>query len=112
MCETRDLGVKWPHWHTSIFEGEARVDMRYVCPKDVKKMLLQRARTVHWKKWAAKHEIEELKEGVWLEPVLALLRKKTKRDWTENHRNVARNLFVEGGWVQQRLFVIGWSNEN
>ena len=20
MCETRDLGIKWPHWHTLIFE--------------------------------------------------------------------------------------------
>ena len=38
MCETRDLGIKWP---TLIFEGQVRVDMRYVCPKDVKKMLLQ-----------------------------------------------------------------------
>ena len=37
--------------------------MRYVCPKDVKKMLLQQARTVCWKKWAAKHECEELKGG-------------------------------------------------
>ena len=26
------------------FEGEARTDMRYVCPIDVKKMLLQQAR--------------------------------------------------------------------
>ena len=67
MCETRDLGIKRLHWHTLIFEGEVRVDMRYVCPKDVKKMLLQRARTVHWKKWAAIHEYEELKEGIWLE---------------------------------------------
>ena len=29
MCETRDLGTKWPHWNTLMFEGEARVDMRY-----------------------------------------------------------------------------------
>ena len=42
--------------------------MRYVCPKDVKKMLLQQARTAHWKKLGAKHEYEELKEGIWLEP--------------------------------------------
>ena len=55
--------------------------MRYVCPKDVKDMLSQRARTVYWKKWAAKRKNEELKEGVWLEPALALLRKKTKRDY-------------------------------
>ena len=90
MCETRDSGIKWPQWHTLIFEGEIRVDMRYVCPKDVKNMLLQRAWTVHWKKWVAKHEIEELKEGSWLEPALALLRRRRKEEWTEKHRNVAR----------------------
>ena len=101
----------WPHWHTLILEGEVRVD-RFVCPKDVKKMLLQRARTVYWKKWAAKHDYEELKEGIWLEPALALLRKRTKGDWTEKHRNVARKLVLEGGWVQQRLFDTGWSDKS
>ena len=60
MCETRDLGIKWPHWHTLIFKGDRKIDMRYVCPKDVKKMLLQQATTVFWKKWAAKREYEEL----------------------------------------------------
>ena len=54
MCETRDLGIKWSHWHTLIFEGAVRIYMRYVCPKDVKKMLVQHARSVFWKKWAAK----------------------------------------------------------
>ena len=63
MCETRDLGIKWPHWHTIIFSNDTKIDMRFVCPKDVKKMLVQRARSVYWKKWAAKHENEELKEG-------------------------------------------------
>ena len=58
MCETRDLGVKWPHWHTLIFEGQGRIDMRYVCPTCVKKMLLRKAGTVYWKKWAAKHVFE------------------------------------------------------
>ena len=78
MFETRDLGIKWPHRHTLIFEGEVRFVMRHVCPTDVEKMLLHRARTVYWKKWPAKHEYEELKEGIWLEPALALLQKKTK----------------------------------
>ena len=27
MCETRDLGIKWPPWHTLILEGEVRIDM-------------------------------------------------------------------------------------
>ena len=75
-------------------------------------MQLQQARTVYWKKWAAKHDYEELKEGIWVEPALALLRKKTKEEWTEKHRKVARKLVLEGGWVQKRLFDIGWSDES
>ena len=55
VCETCDLGVKWPHRQSLIFEGEVRIDMRHVCPKGVKALLLQRVRTVFWKKWAAKH---------------------------------------------------------
>ena len=78
MCETR------PHWHALIFEGDRSIDMRYVCPRDVKHMLLQQARKVYWKNWAAKHEHEDLKEDIWLEPALALLRKKTNEEWTEN----------------------------
>ena len=73
-------------------------------------MLVQRARSVYWKKWAAKHEYEELKEGEWLEPALALLRKKVREDWTEKHRNVARKIFLEGGWRQKRLFDTVWSD--
>ena len=63
MCETRDLGMKWPQWHTLIFSNDTKIDMRcvYVCPKDVQKMLVQRARSVYWKNWAAKHEYEESK---------------------------------------------------
>ena len=25
MCETRHLGIKWPHWHTLVFGDETRV---------------------------------------------------------------------------------------
>ena len=62
MCETRDLGIKWPQWHALGFEGQVAVDMRYVCPKDVKKMLMKQAGSAFWRKWVAKHEYEELKE--------------------------------------------------
>ena len=61
---------------------------------------------------AAKHEYEELKVGTWLEPAVARLRKKMKEEWNEEHRNVARKVFLEGGWVQKRLFDIGWSDES
>ena len=111
MCETFDFGIKWPQWRTLIFEVEVKIDMRYVCPIGVRKMLMQWARSVCWKKWAAKHEYEDLKEDIWLELALALLRKKTNEEWTEKHRNVVRKFFLEGGWVQKRLFDIGWSDE-
>ena len=78
MCGTRDLGIKWPCWHTLVFSDEIKIDMRYVCPKDVKKMLAQRARSVYWKKWAARHDQEELKEGAWIEPALALAKERER----------------------------------
>ena len=78
--------------------------------KDVKKMLVQRARSVYWKKWVAKHEYVELKEGAWLEPGQALVRKKENGDWTEKHRNVDRKIFLEGGWTLKRLIDMGWSD--
>ena len=57
---------------------------------------------MYWKKWAAKHEPEELKEGARIEPALALLRKKSTRVWTETHLNVARKSL--GRRLQKRLF--------
>ena len=100
MCETRDLGIKWPYWHTLIFGNDTKIYMRFVCPKDVKKMLVQTARSVYWKKkWAAKHEYEDVKQGTWLEPGPALLRKKVRENLnrTEKHRNVTSKIFLEGG---------------
>ena len=41
MRETRHLGIEWPQQHTLIFEGQVSVDMRHVCPKDVKKVALE-----------------------------------------------------------------------
>ena len=33
-----------------------------------------------------------------------------KENWTEKHRNVARKIFLEGDWTQERHFDIGWSH--
>ena len=55
------------------------VDKRVVCPRDVKKVLLKQARMIQWRRWAAKHECEELKERVRLEPVPSHAAKKDQR---------------------------------
>ena len=93
--DVRDL-----RWHTLIVEGQERVDMRYVCPEDAKKMLLGQAKSTYLRRWTAKHE--DGSSQLWLEPALALLRKKER---TEQHRNVARKLVLEGGWVQSAKHV-------
>ena len=92
MC----VGAKW--------EGQIQVDMRFVCPKEVKEMFMKQARSTSWKRCASKHEYEELKESIWLEPVQALLRKKRKDEWTDKHRHVARKLVLDHcpGWNEVR----------
>ena len=33
MCETRDLGMRWPQWHTLKCSDEMTIDMRHCVPK-------------------------------------------------------------------------------
>ena len=98
----RKRGTKGAQRHTLIFERQVREDRRYVRPTDVKKMLLKQARSTYRKKWASKHEHEELKEGIWLEPALALLRRRTKEEWTDKHSNVATKLVCAECWNKKR----------
>ena len=105
MCETGDLGIMCAQRHTLLFEVQVAVDMRVVLPagrgEDV-----EQARMCIGEKWEAKHECE-LKEGVWLKPIQAILRRRTNELWTDKHRNVMRKLAVEGGWVQKRTYDFG-----
>ena len=53
-------------------DGQETVDMRAVCEGDASE---NQATTVYRRKWAAKQECEELKGGVWLDPVQALMKR-------------------------------------
>ena len=48
--------------------------MSLVCPQDVKKMLNRQAKDVAVKRRATKHGYQELKDGVWVEPLNALMK--------------------------------------
>ena len=39
-----------------------------------------------------------------------MLRRKINDSWTDKHRQGTRKEVVEGGWVQKRLYDIGWSD--
>ena len=104
MCETSGVGTKWPQRHTLIL-GKASTSGQEMClPKGRKEDASETGQVSLLEEVAAKHEYEELKEGVGLRADLALLR-KTKEGWTEKHRNVARMLILEGGRVLGRMKV-------
>ena len=110
MCETRDLGIKWPHGHALIFEGEVRIDMRNVGPKRCEENAS--AAGQDWKKWAAENEYEELKVGC-LGGTLALLRKKTKEDWTEKSIETwLEHWYWKVAGCSKDCSTLGWSDKN
>ena len=57
------------------------------------------ARKVYWKEWAAKHEHEKLKDGVWVEHIQALFRNHAVGTWTGKHLNRAIKIVIEEGWT-------------
>ena len=107
---TSNLGITWPQWRTLIFEGQERVDMRYACPQKFEEDVAGTSK-INLPGEVCSETRERGIEGGTLAPALALLRKKTKEGWTVLHRNTARKLVLEEGWVQKRLFDIGWPKE-
>ena len=84
-------------------------------PAGDENLFLKQARTVYWKKWAAKHQCEELKEGVWPEPLQAsdtskndqrserrMGAEKMIRHWSVGRRNW-RGCIKEEGTAKHRL---------
>ena len=65
---------------------------------------------MYWKKWAAKHAHEELKEDAWLEPAPALLRKKVGKIGSKIIAMwLGRSFWKEVGRKKDH-FETGWSD--
>ena len=94
-----------------LFEEGVIVDMKVVCPQDVKKMLKGPAKEVDGKRWATKHECEEFqKRRCGKEPLKALLARTINPKWTTKHAIDAKKPIVEEGSTQKRLCDIGSSD--
>ena len=92
MCETRDLGIKWPYWHTLMFSQEIQIDMRFVCPKNVKKS------AGAWGPFNLLEEVdskvrEQRVERESMNGTRAISLAKVRENGTEKHRNVFRKIF-------------------
>ena len=85
MCETRDLGIKWPH----------------------------QARSVYWKKWAAKHEYEKKqKRGFGFYLFLPCCERRRTKSGLINVETLPHKINSGREWVQKKLFDIGWSDKS
>ena len=87
------------------------IGMEDTCLKDVEMTLMRHAKEVHWQTWAKKHDIEEPKEGVWLEPVKAMLKRKVSHRWTARHAAQARSWVISGAWTQQEAVRHDWDGQ-
>ena len=56
----------------------------------------------HGKNWAVEHNLDELNEDVWFEPVQTFIENQCTAIWTNNHADVAR-FWVANGVVTQRM---------
>ena len=104
LCETRDLGIKCPEWHTLMFEGQQAVDMRVSCPQNVEKA----SETNHdglFEEMGGKTRARgaERRSVAGADPSFAAK--------TDKHPNSTRKLVVEGRWVHKRLYDTRWSHE-
>ena len=62
------------------------------------------AKEVSWHMLAKKHEIRDFEEGIWFEPIKALLKRKLNRIWTTRHAAQARSCVINGAWTHKRLY--------
>ena len=98
----KDL-VVFPSWQV-LRKGDGRMlCLKDTCPENIKQTWITLAKDVCWQKRAKKHEDGELKEGVWFEPMSALLKGKQICSWTARHAASARSWVISGAWTPKML---------
>ena len=71
FCERKDHEIIVSGWQVSGMCGGESISVEDTCTEDIKKTLMRHAKDVYWRKWSTKHEVEELKKGVWFKPFKA-----------------------------------------
>ena len=110
VCETRDLGIGFPSWHALPFEEGEIVDMKVICPQDVKKTLKGHAREVPGKRWATRNESDELKRRGVGGAIEGVVKEETNQRCTTKHVNVASSLSKK--LDAEKLYEIGTRDRN
>ena len=61
VCATRDSGIGFPSWHALLFEEGVIVDVKAVCPQDVKNMVKRLAKQLQRKGGAPSVRVKNCK---------------------------------------------------
>jgi hypothetical protein len=94
---------KWPAWHTFISREGQHIDVRAVCPQDVKAMAMRDAENVAWAEWTQTDDKRSLGPAPLIEPV---------QRWAKKHRvgpgpATAAQAFTVGMWTQDKAHAKG-----
>ena len=85
------------------------MDMRFICPRDVKKMLLKQVTTTYWKKCASRHECEEIEQrSLGLTRLMLCCEGRQERIVEKQAPQRDENIVVE---MATRMYDTGWSDE-
>ena len=97
----KDLGITVPSWQNDQYEG------------DMPRRRQNKANEAHTSRLLAqvgkKHEIKEFTEGVWFEPIKALLKRKPSHSWTTRQHKQGRGSSVERG-RRKRPYDMNWAD--
>ena len=100
-------GWCWPRWDTFRSREGLLLDLREVCPQDVKAMVLLDVEAELWARWTAQPGREQLAPMPLIAPLVTTLRRPVTDGWGPHARNAARQAVVHGPWTQSELFAIG-----
>ena len=79
--DMKHLGIVLPSWHVLKLEDGRMISLQSICPEDVRDNFDQACNRKGWKH----RPIGELRQGVWFEPIKALLVRTPSRTWTAKH---------------------------
>jgi hypothetical protein len=104
IMQCKGFGWTWPAWHTFVTRAGLHIDMREICPLDVKDMVVKDLEAHVWATWTKADETRKrLHPAPLVEPV---------QRWFKKHRfgvgpAVAAQAVAAGLWTQQKANMHG-----
>ena len=106
----RRIGWAWPCYHTFVDRAGRHLDMREICPKDVKAMAVQDSAAAMWAKWTRTPQWAELAPRPCLEPLAQLC--TSRRNTSAVTRRTVEHLVTMGPVTQAVLYQWGLAEDD